>query len=529
MPSTLSAATADGDAPARPSGTTERVVTVIDAIVRRGDVGVRELAQAVDISRSATHRTVQALARMRVLNPLPGGRYEPGSRLLAWASYLSRREPVLSTASDLLGGLAASTHETTYLLGYRPGAKSGVVLDVWPGTRPIRYFVAVGSVLPLYAGAASKAVLAWLGPEFMRSLDRPRLTDGTFVDADALEEELEVIRRQGYAISVGERIADAIGVAAPFFRDGAVAGAANFTIPRYHLGETDLAHFGELARNAADRITEAATVPDQAGRPVRGRSVLGADAPSTDGREVARVVDVIDVLTRVPVGGVAAAELAEDLGTRPATMRGVLGSLVAANMARENPAGRFETDVQVMTWPGLLPDRSVVRVARDLVAELVAKVDETVCLLTFDAVSREARFVICQESAKPIQYVVPVGSLAPLHAGAAGKAILAHLPRAEWPRAPLRRYSRNTITSLTALERDLEEVRRRRFATSIGEHLPDAAGVAAPFFVDGAVGGSMTITMPLYRFDAAKVQGLSRELLACCAELTELLSPDDSG
>lgn len=519
MPPSASVADMNSDARPEPAGTTARVAAVIDAVVARHEVGVRELAAALGISRSATHRIAQALARLRVLHALPSGRYEPGARLLAWAASLGGRDPMLGVADEILGGMSATTNETAYLLGYREGETEAVVLKVWPGSRPIRYTLAVGSRLPLHAGAAGKAILAWLDPS--DALAGVALTDATLTGAD-LAMDLATIRARGYALSVGERIAQAAGAAAPLFRSGQVAGAAGFTIPRQRLAESDMTAFAELARDAVARIGAALDAPRAGAPPAwRGPSERGGDA---GGRDVARVVEIIDALVATPATGVDPRELADQLAITAATANATLGRLAEAGIARRNGDGRFKPDVALLTWPGLLPDHTLPRIARDVIVELAAEVNETVCLLRFTPATGTASFDLCEECDQPIQYVVPLGTDVPLHAGAGGKAILAHVARDAWPRAPLQAYTESTITSVDALQSEVSRIREQGFATSVGEHLPDAAGIAAPYFVDGAVAGALTITMPGYRFDPQRIDDLASRVRRCCSELTDLLS-----
>jgi DNA-binding IclR family transcriptional regulator len=79
--------------------------------------------------------------------------------------------------------------------------------------------VQVASSFPLHAGASSKAFLAWMAPEEVdaylvdNALDA--LTDATIVSEKKLRKELAAIRKQGYAVSLGERQAGAGSVAAP--------------------------------------------------------------------------------------------------------------------------------------------------------------------------------------------------------------------------------------------------------------------------------------------------------------------------
>jgi DNA-binding IclR family transcriptional regulator len=94
----------------------------------------------------------------------------------------------------------------------------------------------VGHRLPLYAGSAGKAILAFLPDakvqEILQSSPLTPFTPQTFTDRDRLLAEIHKIRQQGYSISVGEWISEAAGVAAPILRQGAeVVGALSISGP----------------------------------------------------------------------------------------------------------------------------------------------------------------------------------------------------------------------------------------------------------------------------------------------------------
>jgi DNA-binding IclR family transcriptional regulator len=74
------------------------------------------------------------------------------------------------------------------------------------------------------------------------------------------------------------------------------------------------------------------------------------------------------------------------------------------------------------------------------------------------------------------------------------------------------------------LERDLQQIRETGWAQAEGERIPDAFGVAAPFFVDGAVAGSLTFTIPLFRRDKLDAGSLATMLTDAARQVTDLLS-----
>ena len=136
---------------------------------------------------------------------------------------------------DEIDALAARFDETVYAVRYAADTQSIVFVAAAHSTQSVRYMLALDSHAPLHAGAAGKAVLAYLPAAVVDELDLVAHTDSTIVDLDQLRADMAETRRRGYAFSVGERIADAVGVAAPVFRDGEVAGAITLTIPRYRF------------------------------------------------------------------------------------------------------------------------------------------------------------------------------------------------------------------------------------------------------------------------------------------------------
>ncbi|NBV24749.1 MAG: IclR family transcriptional regulator [Proteobacteria bacterium] len=87
-------------------------------------------------------------------------------------------------------------------------------------------------------------------------------------------------------------------------------------------------------------------------------------------------------------------------------------------------------------------------------------------------------------SLHPFKYFVDLGSRAPLHCAAPGKAILAFLPPTELARAlgqlRLDKHTDHTLTSRKALEAELEQARATGYAVDFGEHFEAIHCVAAP-------------------------------------------------
>jgi DNA-binding IclR family transcriptional regulator len=140
----------------------------------------------------------------------------------------------------------------------------------------------------------------------------------------------------------------------------------------------------------------------------------------------------------------------------------------------------------------------------------------------------EAVSVDFLEGSHSVRFVKPVGVRNPLHAGANGKAILAHLSDDEqgaYLATDLAPVTGRTVTSVRALRAQLTRIRRDGYAVSRGEATPDAAGTAAPVFdASGRVIASVAATAPLSRMtsdaDAARLAGA---VVAAAREITVAL------
>jgi DNA-binding IclR family transcriptional regulator len=237
-----------------------------------------------------------------------------------------------------------------------------------------------------------------------------------------------------------------------------------------------------------------------------------------------RVVAVIDALTRSSPDGVGVRELAAQLGiSRSATHR-ILQSLSEMHVARPLVSGSYAPGALLVAWSAFLAERHTLLAAGgEVLDRLVELSGESVYLLSFIAGDDFATIVSGRHSDKPVRYVLEPGSTAPLHRGAAGKAILAYLPD-DAAEAVIAAVPKSDRVRVADLRKDLAETRARGYALSVGERIPEACGIAAPFFADGGVAGSITITIPRYRYEPDAVPGLGDAVAQAGADLSHLLS-----
>ena len=186
-------------------------------------------------------------------------RYSLGVALMALGRMVRRSSVVSAAAYPVMQRLSETVGETVYLqVPLRPMYEAVVAAEVKTDKSVTSRF---SGSCKLYAGASRKVLLAYLGEEYLaRMLEDVRLTPytaDTNIDPEKLREELAGIRRQGYAISYAETIAEACGIAAPIFNADGIAASLMIYIPMYRVTDDVLRTDTQHAIRAAEEITRA--------------------------------------------------------------------------------------------------------------------------------------------------------------------------------------------------------------------------------------------------------------------------------
>ena len=111
------------------------------------------------------------------------------------------------------------------------------------------------------------------------------------------------------------------------------------------------------------------------------------------------------------------------------------------------------------------------------------------------------------------------------HATASGKAILAWLPEAEIARViasgGFAKFTDNTVITIGDLVEELRQVRRNGFAIDMEEFQSGVAGIAAAVRdQNGAVVGSVGVTIPSMRAEGDRFQRVKRQVRECGMKLS---------
>ena len=158
------------------------------------------------------------------------GVYRLGAAIFRLASDILSTRNFPKLVRPFIEELVVRSQETVFLAVIdRAGAKVAYVEGI-DSPQPVRYTTPVGSARPLYCSAAGKLLLAFQDEEwreeYLRVVKLKAMTPRTITSRTVLRKELEKIRKTGIAVSIGEAIPGAAGMAAPIFNaDRSVAAA----------------------------------------------------------------------------------------------------------------------------------------------------------------------------------------------------------------------------------------------------------------------------------------------------------------
>lgn len=194
---------------------------------KASQLGVTQIANELGLSKAVVHRILSAFRNKGIVEfDSVSRRYFLGPIIMSMGlTYLNKLDARKIAAPELVR-LSKLTNETA-TLSVRSGVSRVYVDQVTPD-REVLMSVQIGVPYPLYAGASSKALLAFLpSEEIDLYLEEPlrKLTPATVTDRRKLRRELEQIVERGWAHSSDERQVGASSVASPIldYRDYPIA------------------------------------------------------------------------------------------------------------------------------------------------------------------------------------------------------------------------------------------------------------------------------------------------------------------
>lgn len=245
----------------------EKVLRVVFLFRHHPVLSADQIRAELSLSRSTAYRYVRSLVQAGLLEPANGlHRYRLGVRLLELGELVSQRLDLRSGARPFMQELTRKCGETVVLTVRR--GHVGVCLDRVESHRLLRLTLDPGTTQPLYCGAPTKILMAYLVPKDQEEIIRrglKRYTPNTITDPRKLRRRLAEIAQQGWTYSNQEFDLGAGAVAAPV-RDytGEVVAGLSIVGPAERLRGKMVKELIPLVVEYSKRISQALGWPPHA-------------------------------------------------------------------------------------------------------------------------------------------------------------------------------------------------------------------------------------------------------------------------
>lgn len=243
-------------------------------------------------------------------------------------------------------------------------------------------------------------------------------------------------------------------------------------------------------------------------------------------QSVDRAITVLEILARRGEAGVS--EVASEIDVHKSTAFRLLGALEGRGLVEQaGDRGKYRLGFGLIPLAGAVSDGlDVTRQGRPVCERLAVELGETI-----NVAVRQEHYAVNVDQARGPSTVGAhnwVGRLTPLHCTSSGKVLLAHLApdvrTALLARAGMQRLTPRTVTTTSALERELERVRETGCAVAVEEYELGLNALAAPIRDRaGEVAAAVSVSGPSYRLTEQRIADLTPALLGGAAEISRRL------
>lgn len=223
---------------------------------RGGEAGIAEIADALNMNRSMVHRLLQGWVELGYVAKSPSSAYRATLKLWEYGVCVVNRMSVKAAATPVMAELLELTLETVHLQIL--DGDEVVYIEKLDSREPVRAYSVVGGRAPAACVATGKVMLAWAEKTYVDSLCKrlERHTDTTITDPQEFRDELERIRKQGYAVNRGEWRAEVWGLAAPIFNvSRQVVAAIGISGPSSRLRPARIKELSKIVVTAGLRVS----------------------------------------------------------------------------------------------------------------------------------------------------------------------------------------------------------------------------------------------------------------------------------
>ncbi|KMY48757.1 IclR family transcriptional regulator [Peribacillus loiseleuriae] len=199
----------------------ERALTLLNVLSDYPDgIQITRLSDQVGLSKSTTHRLLSTLLNMNyVVKDGETEKYKLGYQLIYLSRNILSNVTVIQIARPFLERLSEDVNETIHLCIEDKGKV--MYVDKIESNQTIRMYSRIGSKAPMYCTGVGKILLSGMSEaeyeEVVSKIDFISKTAKTITTKEGLKEEVETVKKQGYALDNIENEEDIRCIAVPIW------------------------------------------------------------------------------------------------------------------------------------------------------------------------------------------------------------------------------------------------------------------------------------------------------------------------
>nr|WP_243865502.1 IclR family transcriptional regulator [Paenibacillus lupini] len=195
----------------------------MDYLVPQGiekEVSVTEISRELDMPVQSVHRILASLSEHGFVSQNnKTKKYKLGLSIMKYGFLMWDSLRFRSIARPFMEELSRQTKETVYLASREN--TEGVYIDNIDSPQLLKISEPIGLRLPLVIGASNRVILAYMAPSaresILNQIEWEVLPSLRPLTREYIGNDLEQIRKRGYAITSGEATEGTTGIAAPIF------------------------------------------------------------------------------------------------------------------------------------------------------------------------------------------------------------------------------------------------------------------------------------------------------------------------
>jgi len=245
-------------------------LAIMEALAKLGPASLSDLKASLGLDKATLHRILSTLKALDYVSQnhsdqryfLTFKMFQVGNQVLERGGVKALVHPYLEKISNEFQELVYASVMT------EPGEAICIDKSEVDLYEQLRLNVSIGGRVSMHASSMGRCFLAFMNPAqlpaILSGLNYEKYTPGTIVEPDALNRELEKIRRQGYALEEGERIEGAMCIGVPVLgSNGQAIAAISATGPKARMQEKKEGLIEALTRASRELSIICGLSPDQ--------------------------------------------------------------------------------------------------------------------------------------------------------------------------------------------------------------------------------------------------------------------------